>query len=305
MAQLIFLNELSHAIDMHPDDARKCLNDLAAVAVQIRQLLPRLTLITAEPMASLHIGNNYSIVLWLNHSAKCRERARLLLSLAHRAPFAVTKELFGDPDPGVTVFRCDNEVVEGIGLAHLYGGLPISLCHDKRWRVASLRLQVEQLLENGEEIYELQSPHVSLLEHVEQHREFLARLRRRDIADAADLYTRRSELFPALEFGPSIKADLAALQPPAFLQVAEYLSNLDTAIGMWDPKARPAPDYPPHTTGESESRKKKGLCDFPAWGGGTEPHPMHGRYTPGAGRIYFRVEHGPKRAVLGYIGKKP
>jgi hypothetical protein len=31
---------------------------------------------------------------------------------------------------------------------------------------------------------------------------------------------------------------------------------------------------------------------------------MHGRYTPGAGRIYFRLAHNPKRAVIGFIGPK-
>lgn len=305
MAQLIFLNELSHSAELQNESARECLENLLSVLLNIRALLPKATLITSKPLASIEFGKAYSVVKWLNHSSESRDRARTLLGFANKAPFKASIELFGDPDPGFTEFRLEGETAEGVGLAYLFGGLPVSFCSQQRWRVPFLQLEAEQLTEIGQLAFQVTTPHASLNEHVEQHREVLRKIQTRDVANAADLYRRCEELFPNLEFGPRIERDLAALAVPAFLQVFEYLSNLEFSIAQWDPKTSVAPSYPPHTTSESKSRQKKGLCDFSVNGGGTETHPMHGRYTPGAGRIFFKIAHGPKRAVIGYIGKKP
>ena len=303
MAQLVFLNELSHPADnLHSAVAADALVDLLEVMLQIRAILPRVALITAVHLPALQLGKSYSVAMWLNDHIVNRDRARFLLSLMQYAPFRVAQELFGDPDPGITVYANGGDVAEGIGLAHLYGGLPISFSIETRWRVAELKLDVQQLLEDGESNWSVDIRHASLIEHVGQHRVWLQSLIRRNIENATDLILNRADFFPRIEFGPGIEADLNKLQPPALLQVAQYLFRLNDAVEAWDPNLRPAPEYPPNTTDESPSRKR--LCNFPAPGGGKLPFTWHGRYTPGPGRIHFRIEHNPKRAVLGYIGRK-
>jgi hypothetical protein len=303
MAQIIFLNERSHPVgNLHPEIAAQILLSLVEVLLSVKVILPRAALITAEPMATLRLGDNYSIATWLNDRGINRERARFLLSLGQQAPFRIAKDLFGDADPGVTVYRYDGDVVEGLGLAHLYGGLPVSFSNVIRWRVADITLEVEQLLENEEKNWAVEIRHASLVEHVIRHREWLRSLLRRDIRNGADVFANRAELFPHLEFGPGIEANLKKLQVPALLQVIEYLFGLNDAVESWNPDEHPAPEYPPNTTDESRSRKAQ--CYFPAPAGGQLLFTWHGRYTPGPGRIHFRLEHNPKRVVLGYIGRK-
>jgi hypothetical protein len=239
--------------------------------------------------------------MWLNAPGVNRERVRFLLGLSQRAPFRVVREHYGDPDPGVTEYRYAGQIVDGIGLAHVYGGMPVSFAHDVQWRVAVLHLNVVQLLEDAENQWSVEIPHASLLEHVEIHRNWLISLARQDIESASDLLARRRESCPYLEFGPGIETDLNNLQPDAFLQVLQYLYRLNDSVERWD-GVGPTPQYPPGTNDESESRKR--LCNFPAPGGGPAAFTWHGKYTPGAGRIHFRLERNPKRVIIGYVGRK-
>jgi hypothetical protein len=202
----------------------------------------------------------------------------------------------------VTIYRHAGDIVEGIGLADLYGGFPVSFCGEARWRVPALALDVEQLVEEEESQWSTEVRHASLPQHVETHRNWLVLLRRRSVENAADLFRHRAELLPNIQFGPRIESDLRTLQPPAFFQVLEYLHRLNDAVEIWNPDISPRPDYPSKTTDESESRKP--LCWFPSPVGGRELFSWHGRFTPGAGRIHFRLDRHAKRVVLGYIGRK-
>jgi hypothetical protein len=303
MAQLMFLNECSHLTgDVHPEIAAQAMSDLIEAILGIKRILPRASLVTSEPLPSLRLGNSYSVAIWLNQAGIARERVRFLLSLGQQAPFRVVRTILGDRDPGVTVYRNAGDVVEGVGLADLYGGVPVSFCREIRWRAPILILEVEQLLEDDERRWSTEIRHVSLITHVETHRDWLVSLRRRDVQNAADLCLNKAELLPRIEFGPRIEGDLKQLQPPAFFQVIRYLDRLNDSVERWDPETRPAPEYPPNTSDESATRKP--LCVFPTLGGGTAAFTWHGRYTPTAGRIHFRVEQNPKRAIIGYIGKK-
>jgi hypothetical protein len=303
MAQLIFLNECSHVRgNVHPAVARQVLDGLINVLLRIKGILPQVSLISSESLPTLRVGEAYSVGIWLNEGGVARERARFLLGLGQQAPFSAVRERHGDPDPGVSVYKNEGQVVEGIGLAELYGGIPISFDNDVRWRVPLIHLDVEQLVEDEERTWSTDIRHASLVEHVDGHRNWLMSLRRRNISNAKDLCANRAELLPYLEFGPRVESDLYLLQSQAFLQVVEYLYRLDAALEAWNPRLHPFPEYPPNTTDESGGRKH--LCQFPAPGGGHAAFTWHGRYTPGAGRIHFRLEHDPKRVILGYVGKK-
>jgi hypothetical protein len=303
MAQLIFLNERSHPTgDLHPAVAGQLLSDLTDVLLRIKGILPQVSLISAEPLPTMQVGNAYSVAIWLNENGLARERARFLLSLGQQAPFRVVRDMHGDPDPGATIYRYAGEVVEGIGLADLYGGVPVSFRQEMRWRVPMLLLDVDQLIEDGERSWSAEIRHVSLIEHIELHRIWLISLRRRNFENVTDLCVNRAEFFPHLEFGPRIEADLRSLEPPALQRVVHYLHRLNDSVEEWDPADRPMPAYPPNTSDESEARKP--LCHFPAPGGELAAYTWHGRYTPGPGRIHFRVERNPARVILGYIGRK-
>jgi hypothetical protein len=303
MAQIIFLNEISHPKGaIHRAAVREELSHLVEVLVRIKKILPSASLISAQPLPTLQLGDSYSVGIWLNEGGLAREQGRFLLGLAQRAPFRVAKEIFGDPDPGATVYRNGGDVVEGVGLASLYGGMPISFSGDERWRVHRLLLDVHQLLDDDESQWTSEIPHASLSEHVETNRNWITSLRRQSVNDGAELWLQRAKLFPFLEFGPRVERDLKVLQTAALLQVIEYLHRLNDAVELWEPDSSPRPDYPPLASDESESRKQ--LCQFPAPGGGHRAFTWHARYTPGPGRIHFLLLHNPKRVAIGYIGNK-
>jgi hypothetical protein len=303
MAQIIFLNERSHPCgDLHPAKAKEELANLIAVLVRIKKVLPSASLISAKPLPTLRLGNFYSVAIWPNEGGVAREQVRFLLGLGQRAPFRIVREMLGDADPGATIYRNDGDIVEGLGLAALYGGIPISFCGANRWRVSRLTLDVQQLVDDGESQWSLEIRHASLVEHVEFNRDGITSLRRRDVNNGAVLWLHKEELFPYLEFGPGVEADLKKLQSPAFLQVTEYLQQLNDAVEAWEPASSRSPNYPPLASDESASRKP--LCRFPVPGGGYAAFTWHARYTPGEGRIHFLLKHDPKRVVIGYIGTK-
>lgn len=270
MAQLVFLNERSHPTgDLNAAVAGQLLTSLTDVLLRIKNILPRISLISAEPLPTMQVGDGYSVAIWLNERGVSRERARFLLTLGQYAPFRVVRDQHGEADPGCTVYRNDGDVLEGVGLADLYGGFPVSFAQIERWRVPTLRLDAEQLLDDEERKWTFDIRHASLPNHVEVHRTWLTLLRRRDFEDVADLCQNRAELFPCLEFCHRIQDDLECLQPPALRQVVDYLHRLNDSVENWNPLARPRPDYPPNTTDESEGRKP--LCNFPTPSGTIAP----------------------------------
>lgn len=303
MAQLIFLNELSSVSRPLPlEVAQESLTTFVDVLIEIVKLLPMSALISPQPLPSLEVCHGYSMSNWFNSSGIHRDKIRFVLGLANRAPFSAVIDHYGDPDPGVSVHRHAGEIVIGIGLADLYGGIPISFSTDASWQVDSLHIDVELLLDDEERAWSIDIPHMSMLKHVEHHKQWLLERKERNVANAADLLKRCTTLYPFLIFGPGIEDNLLALEIPAFKQVVYYLEQLDDAVALWTPTTEVAPNYPPHTTDESATRKP--LCFFPDPKGGRDYFTWHGRYTPGAGRIHFRIQHEPRKAILGYIGKK-
>jgi hypothetical protein len=55
-------------------------------------------------------------------------------------------------------------------------------------------------------------------------------------------------------------------------------------------------------TPESETRRH--LCKFADFDGESRIFDLHGRFTPGEGRIYFRLVPQERTATIAYIGLK-
>jgi hypothetical protein len=164
MAQLVFLNELSQDIgDVHPTIAAESLVRFVDVLLCIKRRLPKVALLSSEPIATMLIGSQFSIPLWLNESGASRERARILLSFANIAPFSLASEKFGDPDPGVTQCSVAGVPAQGISYAFIYGGFPVSIDHMTSWHTPTIILEIDQILEEGESTFQEPFPHASLL----------------------------------------------------------------------------------------------------------------------------------------------
>ncbi|MFB9178278.1 hypothetical protein ACFFX1_09090 [Dactylosporangium sucinum] len=82
----------------------------------------------------------------------------------------------------------------------------------------------------------------------------------------------------------------------------ERLAELQVAASAWDTQAAPAPEWLSRVTSESQTRLK--LCTFDDDEGVARIYDMHARFTPGAGRVHFRMDRGNGRLTIGYIGEK-
>lgn len=305
MPQIVFLNERSRPIgQIEHVHARGTVDRLIDVLLRLRRLLPAVSVIADERILRLQVGDGYSIPQWMNEVA--RERRQFLLSLANFAPFAIVRDLVGDRDPGATAYTFSGPPfhgisLEGVGLADLYGCLAISFDLHQGWQISSIPTDVEQLLEDEESRWTRNVIHAATTQHVEEHKEWITNQARRDVPDAEALWDKRTELLPHLRFLPAVGGDLLELQPPAFRQVLAWLYKLNDSVGEWLTEGLALPNYPPHTTDESQMRRAYCWWDD---GGVSSCFSWHGRYTPGAGRIHFRLAAEEKRAVIGYIGLK-
>jgi hypothetical protein len=235
-----------------------------------------------------------------------RERRQFLLSLGQLAPFREAERLFGESDPGVSEYVFDGQpfdglVVIGIGFADLYGSLAVSFDYDRRWCLQSVPVRVVQLLDEGEKTSRTLVPHAASARDIAAHRIWLLEVIRRDIRDAASLWALRNDLLPKLRFHPAVQGDLEDLQPSAFMQVVTWLFRANDQLEGWNPETTPTPQYPPHTTGEGQIRRQLFWIQDQ---GELRCFHMHGRYTPGAGRIHFWLSTAEQRIVVGYVGRK-
>jgi hypothetical protein len=308
MALYVFLNELSQPDNpIAAEPGGLVVNGLVELLRAVKRRRRDTVLHSAVPLRDVRIGESYSIAVWCNDGDR-REEWRFLRSLQDRAPFQVRLAELGI-DVMETDYRHGEDRAEGLGLAHMFGGLAVSLDYEPRWRDLSVLLTREALeeREDGEVdivAADVETVHASHPDHVEEHGDWLEHACRQPVADGADLWRRRGELFPRLDFLPRVEGQLRALQAsnPWFGAVAQRLDELNAVLGDWDPTNTPEPQYRSRVTPEHAQRKR--LCRFEDLDGEARVFDLHARFTPGAGRLHFRLDPENRRAVVAHVGRK-
>jgi hypothetical protein len=89
-------------------------------------------------------------------------------------------------------------------------------------------------------------------------------------------------------------------------QVVKRLFELEESCKSWTDGAFELESLPCKASPESESRLKlfKQQLTFRCPDGKERLFSLHVRMTPGAWRLYFCVELGPGKIIIGYIGSK-
>lgn len=124
---------------------------------------------------------------------------------------------------------------------------------------------------------------------------------RDSIRNAAELWRSKSEIFSCIRFLRLCEDQLSALDPVAFKQVLDRLVELNASALSWPPGSQ-SPSWRSKITPEYESREK--FCYFPDDAGSVHLYELHARFTPGAGRIHFRLLHQERKIEIAYIGAK-
>jgi hypothetical protein len=263
---------------------------------------------TENEINNILIAVNYPIARWRNDPDVPREEQTFFRSLTAKAPF------WSDADPDIKdnfdlseVFYQGRSAI-GLRFALVSDALAISLLSDVCWDCSQLELELrriedEDLIEEKTIIF-----HASRSSHVIHHSDWIAKKIRQNIQDGLDLWQRKAELFPHLEFCANVEKKLASLEPnsPIFRQILKRLSELEEAAHNWTEGSFNLDSLPSKVTPESESRLKdfSQKLTFMCPDGVSRLFSLHSRVTPGAGRVYFSLELGPGKIIIGYIGQK-
>lgn len=306
MSQL-FLNELSCDKTTDRHQASTAMAVLATALTRVRLASPDATLICSEELSFPHwmIGEDYSAVQWMNESGANRDQGRLLMSLQQRAPFRLPAQGL-DPEseyshrgrPG-TAFQATD----------LHDGMTVSLpvCPDweEPW-LSVTRLHSEEEESGTVELcsQEIVLRHCAQEQHVAEHEEWLRREGLEKLTTGAALWESRERYFPHLSFLPRVEKNLRDLEPAWFVPVRKCLLELEETVAEWRINDDGMLNYRSKVTVESDTRVQRGEVDFTDLDGRVRTFQLHARFTPGAGRLHFRLLSEKRRARVAHIGGK-
>jgi hypothetical protein len=307
---LAVLNELSIPDQGRFSDAEleSLIRELVDTLRAARRVRPDLALVSQQNFPTIPVGQNgLTLAAFLQQrGGRSRELLRFTLGMLNHAPFsnAPSTTLPEDDEE----FLCGERRADGLGLAASNKQLATSLGLVE-WQESTVAIERRWLEEKDDGVLESAEPlnalQVASVEHVTVHEQFLRELSLPDPITGPALWADREQVFPSLEFLPRVKGQMTRLAPgsAALAQVVDRLRELDEAAANWDPRATPHPQWKSNVTPDSSSRKRR--CDFVDIDGTTRCFDLHARFTPGLGRIHFRLEpEGRARLIVAHIGRK-
>lgn len=282
--------------------------DTCAALIRAYRAAPPM-LRSREPIDGVLLSEGYTVAHWRRDAD--RDRHRLFLRLAASVPLLSPPE---DGEESLRRFGCadcwhGSERALGLRAAWAADELAISLASDPRWRWAHLPVEVEVLAEDlalvrrPEKVRHLLAP-----EHVDTHQAWLRQKQVYLVRDGRDLWDRRSQLFPSLEFCRSVQRQIDALDAgsDALRNVLGRLIDLERAFALWDGGPLHPGFVPSKCTPETPQTLKEEADDHTAIRSSGQPHLFKWKvfFTPGAGRIFFDGDARLRRGIIGYVGIK-
>ena len=304
------LNELSlktPASDVYT--ARHLMSELIATLRQAKASGVKRVLRTSDEIHSLELAPNYHIYQWRNDPEVDREESRFFKTLVTKAPFWTDEFEALKNEFDLSEIRYQGDIVNGIGFALIIDGLPVSFNSETRWNNSHLTLEVLRIDDNQEIINEtLEIIHASCGKHLKEHNSWIQNRLRTEVFSGEELWNRREELFPNLEFCDDVYKQINCLDDskPIFRQVTKKLFELEESSKNWIDGAFKLETLASKASVESQSRIKQfdSELSFICSDGKKRLFSLHVRITPGAWRLHFCTELGPGKIIIGYIGSK-
>jgi hypothetical protein len=303
---LLFLNEMSCATTCDPARADAAMADfINAVRGVAKEDAAGTALVSEAGLKSLEIADGYPIGKWIGASPKNHVRWQRLLALRNRSP---VRSVY--PAPGADdnlEYQYAGETVLGLGAAHFMDGIAISLPVTPHWLNSSVALDRSELVELDDGTLEFKHEtvdvrHVSVPHHVDDHRSWVRRSTLARADTGRQIWECRADLYPHLEFLPRTETQLGDLEPRWVVPVRRSLEGLEAAAAGWDPAVTPEPGWQSKVTPEGETRKR--VCRFEDTDGEWRTFHLHARFTPGAGRIHFRLLGDTGTIRIAHVGGK-
>ncbi|MFG3056904.1 hypothetical protein ACGFZP_38950 [Kitasatospora sp. NPDC048239] len=300
MSLTLFLNELSCDSDAGPREVDTAMGGFVETLRHLRGW-QSIALVTKSPLPTAELARGYLYQQWVNENARNRERHRFLLALRSRSPFRDALPL--TIDTSEVEYQHGGRLAEGVGFAHLTDGLAVSLPVSPRWATSWLDVDIQHLTEDGIENSRDLARHCSSPTEADEHKVWAQDAGTSALTTPDEILAAWDEFFPHLQTIPRFERCLRRLDVKWLRPVRKLLIGLEATAAGWDPATSPEPKWQhPHITPESQSRQH--LCTFADLDGKNQCFSWHGRFTPGTGRLHFRLLHEERAFRLGYVGDK-
>jgi hypothetical protein len=250
-----------------------------------------------------------SLKTWLFQKAP-RDVRQFLGGRLERAPFVEDLHKQKEDSTGALLqAACNDLPAAGACVAYLHDAPAIALRGTTQWEIDPLVLILSKMDEETESLVEslVEVIHVCRPEQVEAREQLLRERILRAVVDGKDLWNRRYELFPRLDFCEEVERQLLDLSGNEFFfqQIVVALARLHVALGNWSSGIL----YP----GMKSSNESRQTLDHSDYGpmrnvtcpdGQTRCFSNHLKLFSCNWRIhYFETrETGVSRAFVGYIG---
>lgn len=303
MRVLLFFNELScvkNADEASVDDG---MNHFVDIVREVRKKRKETALVTPSPLKDMELAPGYHVRQWINKREN-KDRWRLIQSARNVSP--VNSVLPEDDTSGVEYTHLGRPA-EGLGAAHLRDGLAVSLPLEPEWKASWITVDRCHPLEGADGNIQLdydkvEVRHASCSDEIRQHEAWIESSGLSGLTSGIQLWNAVEDFFPNLRFLPRVEGDLLDLQPAWLRPVCDRLLQLEAAVAEWNPGQSPEPRWRSHVTPDSKGRKS--LCNFTDLDGVTRTFDMHARFTPGPGRLHFRLSPKNGKLTVAYIGRK-
>ncbi|HDS1134067.1 hypothetical protein N5D13_10375 [Stenotrophomonas maltophilia] len=284
-------------VEFDQDAQVKAIAMCAGALKQARVWRADVHLLTERPFAELQVSPGRTLVSFLSES-HVKEELRLMMSLANRAPSLAL-------DAGIEV-SVGGRSHWAAQVAYERDGIILTLPLLALWKTTSLHALVSQVSDVGEifeeEVY---VENVYDVDSCVEHRQVIqSRGRGLPSGGASEVWKRRGELFPSLKFLRRVESDLlkVAASGGGISQIFNRLVSINGSAQQWAMGGVAYPVWGSKVTNESETRRAD--CQFSDDNGDNRVYEIHARYTPGAGRIHFRLIEEFRMVEVAYIGLK-
>jgi hypothetical protein len=259
-------------------------------------------LVTPPNFLQFPLGGGYSIGRWLKTNKRGDEPRwrRVNLLVDKRRDFA-----YFDSQDDDSEYSYSGRPVSGLPLAHREDGLAVSFCSDGQWDVPSVEFEKTWATDVDVETCTLSVLHASRASHLDPHIDWLKHWTAGP-ANGKELWVRRAELFPSLDFCESVEEQIRGLSgtEARFKVTSRGLAALQRYCESWD-----TPNFDIHrlgngryASGESQSTlntySKERTIRCPD--GETRVFQWHLKKDDT--RIHFFDFPATKRILVGYVG---
>jgi hypothetical protein len=258
---------------------------------------------TQAGLKDVMLADGYPLYLWSCDRDVNPDERLFLLRLATKAPYWQDHATLEDR-VRATEYWFGDQTAQGLGVAHILDTLAVSLASDPVWNAPQLTLLCERLSDDIE-IWRTEEEirHASTPDHVTLNAPWVQERLRRDIKIGHELWDRREELLPSLQFCDSVKPQLEGLISEMLPAVARHLFALDSYCSNWRAGGFNPKEIPLKISVESAPTLAQYGSErtFTCPDGINRLFNWHSKVGPGAFRIHF-VPLGPGELIIGYIG---